>query len=89
MRIQGQSNKNNQLSMTRWVKLENCQWAFGEVKVLEWLSKFGKPLEEETYNFGSYDEDDCQDAVGTGNLSVKMTIEQEIPQFLPNTGRKV
>ena len=37
---------------------------FGEEKTLEWLSKFGKPLtplEEETYNFGSDDEDDCQD----------------------------
>ena len=28
-------------------------------------------------------------AVGTGNLSAKMTIEQEIPQFLPMMGRKV
>ena len=92
LRIQGQSNKNNQLPMTRWVKLENCQWAFGEEKTLEWLSKFGKPLtplEEETYNFGSNNEDDCQDAVGTGNLSAKMTIEQEIPQFLPMMGQKV
>jgi len=32
LRIQGQSNKNNQLSLTQWVKLENCQWAFGEEK---------------------------------------------------------
>jgi hypothetical protein len=32
-RIQGQSNENNQLPMTRWVKLENCQWAFGEEKL--------------------------------------------------------
>jgi hypothetical protein len=24
-RIQGQSNENNQLPMTSWVKLENCQ----------------------------------------------------------------
>jgi hypothetical protein len=29
----------------------------------------------------------CQ--VGTGNLSAKMTIKQEIPQFLPMMGRKV
>jgi hypothetical protein len=29
------------------------------------------------------------DAVGTGNLSAKMTIEQEIPQFLPMMGQKV
>jgi hypothetical protein len=82
----------HQHPMTRWVKLENCQWAFGEEKILEWLSKFGKPLtplEEETYSFGSNDEDDCQDAVGTGNLSAKMTIEQEIPQFLPIMGPKV
>jgi hypothetical protein len=27
--------------MTPWVKLENCQW---RRKILEWLSKFGKPL---------------------------------------------
>jgi hypothetical protein len=78
--------------MTQKVKLENCQWAFGEEKTLEWLSKFGKPLtqlEEETYSFGSNEEDECQDAVGTGNLSANMTIEQEIPQFLPMMGLKV
>ncbi len=78
--------------MTRWVKLENCQWAFGEEKTLEWLSKFGRlltSLEEKTYNFGSDDEDDCQDAVGTENLSAKMTIEQDILHFLPVMGRKV
>jgi hypothetical protein len=58
--------------MTQWVKLENCQWAFGEEKTLEWLSMFGKlltPLEEETYNHGS----DDKYAVGTVNLSAKMT----------------
>jgi hypothetical protein len=63
-------------------KLENCQLAFGEENILEWLSKFGKPLtslEEETYNFGSDDEDNCQDAVVTGTLSAKMTVEKEIP----------
>jgi hypothetical protein len=46
--------------MTQWVKLDNCQWAFGEEKILEWLSKFGKPLtplEGETYKFGNDDED--------------------------------
>jgi hypothetical protein len=35
LRIQGRSNKNNQLPMTQWVKLENCQRAFGEEKTLE------------------------------------------------------
>jgi hypothetical protein len=84
--------KKKKLPMTRWVKLENCQWAFGEEKTLEWLSKFGRlltSLEEKTYNFGSDDEDDCQDAVGTENLSAKMTIEQDILHFLPVMGRKV
>jgi hypothetical protein len=49
-----------QHSMTQWVKLNNCQWAFGEEKILEWLSKFGKPLtplEGETYKFGNDDKD--------------------------------
>jgi hypothetical protein len=89
LRIQSpHQHTQHQHPMTQWVKLENCQWAFGEEKTLEWLSKFGKPLTplEETYNFGSDDEDDYQDAVGTGNLSAKMTIEQEIPQFLPMMG---
>ena len=61
-------------------------------KVLAWLSNFGKPLtplEEETYSFRSDDKDECKDPVGTGNLSTKMTIEKEIPQFLPMMGRKV
>jgi hypothetical protein len=85
-------DQEGKLNTTRWVKLENCQWAFGEEKVVDWLSKYGKlltPLEEEEHNFGSEDEDDCKDAVGTGNLSAKMTIEKDIPQFLPMLGRKV
>jgi hypothetical protein len=36
------------------------------------------PLGEETYDFRSNDEDDCQDAFSTRNLSVKMTVEQEV-----------
>ena len=92
-RINNQTDElKSQFPMTRWLKLENCQWAFGEEKVLAWLSNFGKPLtplEEETYSFRSDDKDECKDPVGTGNLSTKMTIEKEIPQFLPMMGRKV
>jgi hypothetical protein len=54
-------------------------------------SNFDKPLtslEENTYNFGKNDEGNFQDAVGTGNLSAKMKIEQKIPQFLPMMGQK-
>ena len=61
LRIQSHhQHHQHQHPMTQKVKLENCQWAFGEEKTLEWLSKIGKPLtplEEETYNFGSDDED--------------------------------
>ena len=56
--------------------------------VIFWQSTL-TPLEEETYSFESEDEDDCSDAVGTGNLGTKMTIEREIPQFLPMMGRKI
>ena len=35
------------------------------------------------------DEGDCKDAVGTGNLSAKMTIKIEIQQSLPIMSRKV
>jgi hypothetical protein len=34
----------------RWVKLENCAWAFKKEKVMEWLLLYGEilsPLEEE------------------------------------------
>ncbi len=34
----------HQYTMRRWVKLENCQCVFKEENILEWLSKFGKPL---------------------------------------------
>ena len=65
LRINNQTDKlKSQFPMTRWLKLENCQWAFGEEKVLAWLSNFSKPfthLEEETYSFRSDDEDECQD----------------------------
>ena len=46
-------------------------------------------LEEETYKFESDDEDNCQNAVGNGNLSAKMTIHKDIPRFLPIMGQKV
>ena len=45
-----QGASENQFPITRWIKLENCQWAFGEEKVVVWFTKFGKmstPLQEE------------------------------------------
>ncbi len=84
---QKQSISNETMGQSRKLSVGLCRR-----KNLEWLSKFGKPLtplEEETYNFGNDDEDYCQAGVGIENLSSKMTIEQEIPQFLPMMGRKV
>ena len=78
----------HQYTMRRWVKLENCQWVFKEENILEWLSKFGKPLtcwKKKPTN----DEDNCQNAVVNGNLSAKMTIHKDIPRFLPIMGQKV
>ena len=54
--------------------------------------KFGKlltPLQEEKKSFGSENDDEGKDTEGTGNLSAKITIDQEIPQFLPMLGQKV
>ena len=49
LRIQSHHQHNqHQHPMTQWVKLENYQWAFGEEKTLEWLSKFGKPKKRHT-----------------------------------------
>jgi len=76
----------------RWVKLENCAWAFKEEKVSEWLSLYGvmlSPLEEEEQKFDSDDSDDCEDPVGNGNLATRMRLEKKIPQFLPMLGRKI
>ena len=76
----------------RWVKLENCAWAFKEEKVKEWLSIYGEmlsPLEEEEQKFDSDDSDDCKDPVGNGNLATRMRITKSIPQFLPMLGRKI
>jgi hypothetical protein len=76
----------------RWVKLENCAWAFKEEKVNQWLSLYGvmlSPLEEEEQKFDSDDTDDCEDPVGNGNLATRMKLEKKIPQFLPMLGRKI
>ena len=76
----------------RWVKLENCAWAFKEEKVMEWLSLYGEilsPLEEEEQRFDSDDSDDCKDPVGNGNLATKMRLSKSVPQFLPMLGRKI
>ena len=76
----------------RWVKLENCAWAFKEEKVKEWLSLYGEmmsPLEEEEQRFDSDDSDECKDPVGNGNLATKMRLSKSIPQFLPMLGRKI
>ena len=35
---------------------------------------------------GSNDEDNCQDALGTGSLSAKMALNKDIPKFLLKTG---
>jgi hypothetical protein len=81
-----------QANDVRWVKLENCAWAFKEEKVKEWLSLYGEmlsPLEEEEQKFDSDDSDDCKDPVGNGNLATRMRLSKSIPQFLPMLGRKI
>jgi hypothetical protein len=90
LRIQSHyQHHQHQHSITQWVKTISGPLEKKKKKFLEWLSKFGKPLrllEEETYKFKSNDEDNCQDAVETGNLSAKMTLKKDIPQFLLSMG---
>ena len=89
MRLEDPTPQQNDV---RWVKLENCAWAFKEEKVFEWLSQYGEmlsPLEEEEQKFDSDDDDDCKDPVGNGNLAARMKIAKKIPQFLPMLGRNI
>jgi hypothetical protein len=89
VRLEGSTPQANDM---RWVKLENCAWAFKEEKVKEWLSLYGEmlsPLEEEEQKFDSDNSDDCKDPVGNGKLATRMRLSKSIPQFLPMLRRKI
>ena len=74
----------------RWVTVENCQWAFEEKEMTEWLGKYGtlmNQISEKQHQFA--DSEDNGEPLRTGHLSVKMEILKPIPQFLPIRGRKI
>ena len=63
----------------RWVTVENCQWAFEEKEMTEWLGKYGtlmNQISEKQHQFA--DSEDNGEPLGTGDLSVKMEIMKPI-----------
>ena len=75
----------------RWVKIEGSDWRIEKSKMLEWLSFFGEirsDITEDTHGGSDDSEDDLQ-PIGSGDYSVRMKLEKDIPQFIPMEGRRV
>ena len=75
----------------RWVKIEGSDWRIEKSKMLEWLSFFGEirsDITEDTHEGSDDSEDDLQ-PVGSGDYSVRMKLERDIPQFIPMEGRRI
>lgn len=83
----------------RWVKIEGTGFEINRDKLKELLSKFGTietPFETETVSFTD-DEEESDDeettdrkvTLSTGKLSVRMIIDEPIPQFVPCEGKKL
>lgn len=79
----------------RWITIEGAGFS-QKPEILEtYLSKFGKlmtEVEEATIEVLDENPEPGEEALfrmGNGDLKVKMTIDEHIPQFLPIDGRKV
>ena len=72
----------------RVVKIEGCEYRVTEEEILAWLSLYGEvtsDLKEDCFR------DDNQKTGNnrTGNYSIMMRLEKNIPQLLPMCGRRV
>lgn len=79
----------------RWVKLEGAGFCQKRADLVKWLEYYGSTygvIEEESIEIVDENPEAGEETVlkiGNGILTVKMKIEQHIPQFLPINGRKV
>ena len=86
--MQAAPNFDGTANDVRWVKIENCEYAFEEEEILEWLRLYGQPLSLLGEDMLP-DSDSDADPLGNGTYSLKMKLAKDIPQFLPMHGRKI
>jgi hypothetical protein len=72
----------------RLVKIEGCEYRVSEDEILAWLSLYGEvksELREDCFR----DENQSTGHNRTGNYSILVKLEREIPQLLPMQGRRI
>ena len=73
---------------TKVVKIEGCEYRITKEEIIAWLTLYGEPtsnLEEDCFR-------DAEESGGnnrTGNYSIMMKLNQNIPQLLPMCGRRI
>lgn len=80
--------------ITRWIKIEGTGYNLKKGYLEKMLDFFGERLtdvEVEVLEFADSesDEDNAKISCATGNLSVKMKLDQDIPQFVPMYGQRI
>ena len=78
----------NQDDGTKVVKIEGCEYRVAEDEILAWLSLYGEvvsELKEDCFR----DENQRTGNNRTGNYSIMMRLEKNIPQLLPMHGRRI
>ena len=73
---------------TRIVNVEGCEYRVPKDEILAWLELYGcvkSELVEDCFK----DENDTEGTNRTGFYSIKMKLDQDIPQMLPMSGRKI
>ena len=70
------------------VKIEGCDYRIKEEMVIAWLEHYGK-VESEMKEDEFIDKQEAAGNFRTGNYSVLMTLDKNIPQLLPMDGRRI
>jgi hypothetical protein len=73
---------------TRIVKVEGCDYRVSAEVILEWLGLYGEVLSDLVEDVFE-DSEDSEGDNTTGIYSVKMRLNQNIPQLLPMDGRRI
>ena len=86
--LQAAPNYDGTSNDVRWIKVENCEYAVSDEKIMQWLKLYGEPLSLIGEDMLP-DSDSDAGPLGNGTYSVKMKLVKDIPQFLPMHGRKI
>jgi len=72
----------------RVVKIEGCDYRVSKDMILSWLSLYGEVLSDVVEDVFE-DSEDSEGTNATGIYSVKMKLNDNIPQLLPMDGRRI